>query len=463
MSLTTVIFVHGFISSPDVWQPFVNRLTLDKDFPHDRFRFLTFAYPTRMLELNPARRIPSIRDCGDELANFIKLHCADADALFLVGHSMGGLVIESMLAAKLKGFAADLKRIRGVIQFATPNRGSNMLSDVRSIVRKLTGENPQDTSLRTLDEDTDDVLREVERGILRATAVTPTTCPIAFQVFYGMEDKIVPKVSARGSFDEVSALPGDHSTILQGGGGRDDDPNDLRYLSLKDALLDPVGHPSIYEISLFEVNLSIEPASSAVTFQIPNLDNPVSFTTENKALRTITFTFSQKNRCHIPYKQVYRSTKGFVQFISTNKVNEAGAVDKSTYRSEGKIYTYVFTPDHGDTFTMCLCIFNGFGDKDRSWHNHMDPSAHYRLFRFTLDLRAYQAAGYTFSPEPRLCYYPGDTEDHDLCEMRKNAPGEPHPPQPAESPWFLTWELEGVQGGVVDLVWDLKPPADPPA
>ncbi len=459
MSLTTVVFVHGFISSPDVWQPFVDRLKLDKDFLPERYRFLTFAYPTRILELNPAKRIPSIRDCGDELANYIKLRCADAEALFLVGHSMGGLVIEAMLAAKLKGFATDLNRIRGVIQFATPNRGSNMLSDTRSIITKLTGRQPQEEGLRTLNEDTDDILRDVERCILRATAITKYACPIAFQVFYGMEDNIVSKVSARGPFDEVGALPGDHSSILHGSGDQDDDPNDLRYLSLKDALLNPMGHPSIYEISLFEVNLSVKPVSRELTFQIPNLDVPVSVKTDNVAQRTITFTFSDKNRCHTPYKQVYRSTKGFVEFLSTSSQNEASSVDKSTYRSEGKLYTYVFTPDHGDTFSMRLRIYNGFGEGNRSWHNHMDPSAHYQRFRFTLDLRAYDAAGYTFSPEPRLCYYRGETEDHLLCDKREEV--EPWPPLVAESPWLRTWDLERVQGGVVDLVWDVNAPAAP--
>jgi pimeloyl-ACP methyl ester carboxylesterase len=459
MGLTTVVFVHGFISSPIIWKPFTDRLQLDKDFPADRFRFLTFAYPTRILELNPTKRIPSIGDCGDELANFIKLRCADAETIFLVGHSMGGLVIEAMLAAKLKGCATDLKRIRGVIQFATPNRGSNMLADTRSIITKLTGKQPQEEGLRTLNEDTDDVLRDIERGILRATAITKYTCPIAFQVFYGVQDNIVSKVSARGPFDEYCALPGDHSTILQGGGNQDDDPNDLRYFSLKDALLNPMGHPSIYEIGLFQVALSVKPVSREISFQIPNLDVPVSVQTDNVATRTITFTFSDKNRCHNPYKQVYRSTKGYVEFLSTSSENEASSIDKSTYRSEGKLYTYVFTPDHGDTFSMRLRIYNGFGEGNRSWHNHMDPSAHYQRFRFTLDLSAYNTAGYTFNPEPRLCYYIDDTEDHDLCDKRED--GTPYASLPSDSPWLRTWELEAVQGGVVDLVWDLKPPATP--
>jgi pimeloyl-ACP methyl ester carboxylesterase len=457
MPLTVVVFVHGFISSPAVWQPFTKRLQTDADFPADRFRFLTFAYPTRFLDLSPGRRIPSIRECGDELAGYLKLNCADATSIFLVGHSMGGLVIEAMIASKLAGKAMDLQNIAGVIQFATPNRGSNMLSDTRSILTKIFGRQPQDEGLRTLSDDTDSVLRDIDRGVLRSTSLTKYTCPIAFQIFYGLEDNIVPEVSARGPFDDAIALPGDHSSILNGGIDRKDDPNDLRYGHLKDALLNPLGHPSIYEITSFEVSVAVQPVSKEISFQIPNLDRPVSVQTDNIAVRTITFKFSDKNRCHTPYKQVYRSVNGYVEFLTTSSENEASSIDKSTYRSEGKIFTYVFTPDHNDTFSMRLRIYNGFGDGNRSWHNHMERNAHYQSMTVNLDLSKYEAEGYTITREPRFCYLPGDSEDHELCAQREFSDSLLQ--SPSSSTWKRTWELKDVRGGIIDLVWDVKPPA----
>ena len=456
--ITTVVFVHGFNSGPDIWDPFRERMKDDPDFASDRFQTLAFSYPTSLLQLSPTRRIPSIRDCGDALAGYLKLRCKNTGPIFLVGHSMGGLVIEAMMVNTLRAKrGADLKQVRGVILFATPNRGSNTLAGVRELLSKVVS-NPQDEGLRTLNEDADDVLRDIEDNVLRATAFKEDKCPIAFQVFYGLEDNVVPKVSARASFNEYGALPGDHHTIVDGGPKRKGDPDDSRYAALKDALLNPVGHPEIYEIDLFEVSLQIEPVSRSITFQIPNMDRALSIQTDNVALRTLTFQFADKNRCHNPYKQVYRSVDGLVEFVSTTAVNQANPVDKSTYRSEGKIYTYVFTPDHGDSFTMRLRIYNGFGQDNRSWHNHMDPKAHYRRMRLQLDLQKYAEAGYTLDPEPRVCYYEGDnTEDHELCTQRKE--GKPLPSLPGDSAWLRTWELTDVQGGIVDLVWDVKPPA----
>ena len=462
MPVTYVVFVHGFCSSPQVWDPFINRLRTDPDFPREKFLFDTFAYPTKLVELNVKERIPSITDCGDALATYLKLNCAKADSIFLVGHSMGGLVIEAMISSKVKGRALDLKAVRGVIQFATPNRGANILSNTRAILSQLTGENPQEEGLRTLDEDTDTILRNIQRYVLNATAFTSETCPIAFQVFYGLQDNIVTKVSAGGPFDDVAALPGNHSTILNGGGDDPNDPDDSRYKALKDALLNPLGHPSIYEITQFDVSLQVEPMSRDMVIQIPDVDKPITDHTDNRAVRSITFKFSDKNRCHKPYKQVYRSVNGYVEFLTTNWKNEADSVDKSTYRSEGKIFTYVFTPDHDDTFSMRLRIYNGFGEGNRNWHNHMDPQAHYQRMTFQLDLQKFAAAGFTISTEPRLCYYTGDSEDHELCKQREF--GDPLTPLAPDSPWLRKWELGNIQGGIVDVMWDLNPaPATPPA
>ncbi len=456
MTITTVVFVHGFISSPGVWEPFLTRLRADEDFLPQRWKFVTFAYPTQLVEVNFSRRIPSIVDCGDALAGFIKRTCTDPGPLFLVGHSMGGLVIEAMITGRLRGNAMDLRRIRGVIEFATPNLGSNILNDTRSLLTRLMGkENPQEQGLRTLDSDTNAILRDLDRFVLRATELTRFTCPIAFQVFYGLQDNVVPRSSASALFDDATGLPGDHSSILHGSGDDPSDPDDSRYSALKDALLNPLGHPSIYEVTQFDVSLTVEPVSRDMVIQIPGLENPVSDHTDNIAVRAITFKFSDKNRCHAPYKQVYRSDKGYVEFLTTNWKNEASFADKSTYRSQGKIYTYVFTPDHDDTFSMRLRIYNGFGEGNRSWHNHMDPKAHYQRMRFQLDLQKYAAAGFTFSTEPRMCYFTDDTEDHELCAQRQF--GDPLLPLlPLDSPWLRTWELTDIQGGIVDVVWDFK-------
>lgn len=463
MPTTAVVFVHGFNSGPETWNSICNRLQADPGFPNDRFQLVRFKYPTQLFQINPVSRIPSVADCGDALGTFLDSTCADAGAIVLVGHSMGGLVIEAYLVGRLNGNGGQLKRIRGVIQFATPNRGSNALFNFRDLCSKIAGKNPQNEALQTLAENTDDTLRTIERQVLRASEITPTTCPIPFQVFYGMEDRIVTKVSARGPFDEPGALPGNHFEILNVDRvqGKDTDGAagypEQRYRALVKALLDPVGHPSIYEIERFAVLLQISPVSNDVSFQIPDLDHPLTVHTDNVATRTITIDFAAQNRCHIPYKQVYRSVDGHVQFLSA--MGPAKAVDDVTdgvYRSEGKVYTYIFTPDAQDSFSMRLKIFNGFGEGNRNWHNHMEKNAHYRKFVFTLDLSAYETAGFTLSKAPRLCRMLDDRRCEEVCKGMTF--GETTTPSlPSTSPWVQTWELPDVQGGVIDIAWDVAP------
>src|ERR1700722_7630252 len=128
MMRTTVVFVHGFISSPACWDPFVTRLEGDADFTTNGFTFKRFRYPTKFLEWNPSKRIPGIDECGAGLGAFLDT-LPECDQLFLVGHSMGGLVIQSYLAQKIGAQRGeDLKKIRSVILFATPNRGSMILN-----------------------------------------------------------------------------------------------------------------------------------------------------------------------------------------------------------------------------------------------------------------------------------------------------------------------------------------------
>ena len=87
----------------------------------------------------------------------------------------------------------------------------------------------------------------------------------------------------------------------------------------------------------------------------------------------------------------------------------------------------------------------------------MDAHAHYQLLRVKLDLSKYAEAGYTLSMEPRLCYYTGDSEDHTRCAQREFS--DPLSPLPSDSTWSRSWEVTDVRGGIIDLVWDVKPAA----
>jgi pimeloyl-ACP methyl ester carboxylesterase len=450
MLRTLVVFVHGFVSNSSCWDPFLKRLESDEDFIGKGYLFARFEYPTKFTEWNPSKRIPSIDECSNLLDLFLH-NQPKYDQLFLVGHSMGGLVIQSFLAQKIRAQRGnELSKIRSVILFATPNRGSTILGSLRGIFSKFR-KNPQEEDLRVLDKDIAEINDVITRSILAAKNVDKGCCPIPFRVFWGLQDDVVPEVSARGSFVEASALPGGHSEILQC------DPvetSDQRYPALKNALLDPVGHPSIYEIELFDVNLAVSPVAPVTTCTLSGDVKPFAIQTDNVAIRAIQIEFSQQNRCTTPYEQFYRSEQGLVELLSLTQPNNAPDEVKSEYYNTGKKFSYIFAPDQEKTFSIKLRIYNGFGEGQRSWHNHMKTDARYKLFRFTLNLQAYQNAGYHLSQVPDMFYYPQNIMDHNLCTNRV---GEiPLPYLPSTDPWLRTWEIPNINGGVVDLVWDVK-------
>jgi pimeloyl-ACP methyl ester carboxylesterase len=453
MLRTTVVFVHGFMSSPKCWDPFVTRLERDDELAGQGYRFTRFQYPTKFLEWNPSKRIPEIDECGKGLGDFLDKQ-PECDQLFLVGHSMGGLVIQSFLALKIQAQRGmDLAKIRSVILFATPNRGSTILSSLRGIVSKV-WKDPQEEELRVMDKDIAEMSEIITRSILAAKSVDDGCCPIPFRVFWGLQDDVVPEVSARASFVEASPLPGGHSEIIQ---PDSDDPEDPRYEALKGALLNPVGHPSIYEIDLFEVNLAISPAARETIFTLSGDVKPFTDKTDDVAIRTIRIAFSKQNRCSIPYEQFYRSDDGFVELLSLTKPNDALDEVKSEYYNTGKKFTYVFTPDRDKTFSIKLRIYNGFAEGQRTWHNHMKANGRYKLFRFILNLKGYQDAGYEISQDPNMYFHPQNIMDHTLCRSRVGEA--PWPYLPSTDPWLRTWEIPDIKGGVVDLVWDVKRPA----
>ena len=79
-----LIFVHGLISTPQMWRNVVNEMEMDPDL-RGRYQCMVFGYPTGN---PPAYSALKLRE---ELGKFHQMH-PDARRYVLVGHSMGGLV-----------------------------------------------------------------------------------------------------------------------------------------------------------------------------------------------------------------------------------------------------------------------------------------------------------------------------------------------------------------------------------
>ncbi|MGW7092316.1 alpha/beta fold hydrolase [Streptomyces sp. NPDC054874] len=206
-----VVFVHGFNSSAEMWDPLIS--SLDQDDGVTGVVALPFSYDTRLWQFAPVRRIPTFDTVADSLKEFLDTDAEDVDRLLLVCHSQGGLVAQRFLARMLgEGRGGDLARIQRVVLFACPNNGSQLALSLR---RGLLSRNPQERQLRPLDQQIADTQRIVLRDIVNARETTARTCPIPFSVYAGETDNVVPPGSALGTFPDTAVLPGDHSGVVR--------------------------------------------------------------------------------------------------------------------------------------------------------------------------------------------------------------------------------------------------------
>lgn len=227
-----VVFVHGFRSSPRMWDPFTRLMTSDADLAH--VVILRFAYATKIAQPHPLRNLPSFDTVADSLKEFFDTEAEGLECLVLVSHSQGGLVTQRFLTRMLaEGRGKDLRRIRRVVMLACPNTGSQMGLLLR---RTLVRVNPQERQLRPFDEQIADTRRMVLRDIVNARTVTARTCPISFSVYAGESDGVVTAASARDAFPDAAVLPGDHFTIAS-----PRDSSDRSYTTVKRHVLDAAG------------------------------------------------------------------------------------------------------------------------------------------------------------------------------------------------------------------------------
>ena len=291
-----IVFVHGFLEPEATWEPLINLLRRDPEVaPH--FDFVCFGYSTKAVEVKPHQRIPGIGEAAKALREFLDSKEFYDREITLVGHSQGGLVIQAYLADMLKhGQGESLSPIRQVITMATPSLGSTFLSPWRKLVGKFFS-NPQEQALRVLDPYTSETLNFIAQHVVHAKKCTNNQWPIPFHVFYGIQDNIVLEASARGVFpdENLTPLEADHFTIL-----RPSHRQDRRYTEFVEALLDPSGHSSVYEVELYETKVSVRPALDKQEFVCKHGETTRIVHSDNIGCIDRSVVFSRKNRCTEP-------------------------------------------------------------------------------------------------------------------------------------------------------------------
>ena len=232
-----IVFVHGIFSSSKTWGDFARLIMADAQLaPH--FDILMFEYFSPKAKLNPLTAIPDYNLIADALATFLKVETNSYKKIVLVAHSQGGLIVQRFLSRTVTASRAEtLSRITRVIFFACPNSGAELFLSLR---RRFMRNNPQEMSLRPINEAILDAQRIVLERVVYAREDTVDRRHIPLVVYAGESDGIVTPASARGVFPHVEAIPGNHSSILVAQSHVDRNYRALQY-ELNTALSSPAG------------------------------------------------------------------------------------------------------------------------------------------------------------------------------------------------------------------------------
>jgi hypothetical protein len=212
-----VVFIHGLFSGPTTWGPLQHLLERDRDIQRNEVKvdLKFFPYDSPKFKLNPLRRIPNLNDIAESLKSYLDIGCEEYEALILISHSQGGLVLQRYLQRQLNDERGlDLQRIKKIVMFACPNSGSELFLTARKWVFFFFPHS-QAKELGTLNDAIAESQRKVIHNVVRATSQTPNECRIPIFSYFGQTDNIVRPVSAMGLFLETGSMPGDHFTIIQ--------------------------------------------------------------------------------------------------------------------------------------------------------------------------------------------------------------------------------------------------------
>ena len=102
-----------------------------------RYEFVTWDYPTKWVELNLLGRIPSLQEIGRSLAAEIDLPQYRGRRVTFVGHSQGGLVIQSYIAALLQAVKAQLRDVNRRSSVPPPAKGLDDGEDASATVPQV--------------------------------------------------------------------------------------------------------------------------------------------------------------------------------------------------------------------------------------------------------------------------------------------------------------------------------------
>ena len=452
-----LVLVHGFNSSEATWDLLGSRLLSDSEINRD-FEVQRFDYSELTGILNNPPSVASIAELFSAFLDGLAAYTSDQGKeedryidITLVGHSMGGLIIQRSLIGWLEaGRGRKVARIRQVIQFATPNFGSGLLKNSRLTLGLLIP-NAQDAALGVFSEETRAIEDAMRERVVFVQERGANHYPVPFHCFWGEDDRIVNPVSARGIFASGSALPGGHMEVHRVAA-------DKSWEVFRDALLHPHGHANVTEVEAFRMEVKVWPLPTGTPIQAHHgvTDRVVVCDNAAHVLREV--TFGANNICRSLFDLKYGTRNGGWMEVTPPAKHNTPKDRLRFYHDNGVDAFFCITPEPRETATLECVVYKGFDAGHRDFHMHLGRDKYFRRISYQIDLTEYVKAGWGVTP-PALFYQADEPEDHALCEFREKLPPDPaHEHDPAG---IWKWDLEFVREGVVDFAFEVTPPARP--
>jgi hypothetical protein len=453
-----IVFVHGIAGHHrTTWQAPDNKdaywpAWVAQDFPHAQVYALHYnAAPSRWL----GPTMPLIERGKNLLNLFHAMGIFRLPSVFIV-HSFGGLVLKQLWrSARDQGHQEALVSIKAIIFLATPHQGSLLGYLNRLHLLEVAGRTTQ--TAEDL-EHHNQLLLDLDE-FYRAHPIPMNFVYYETQAtaFGPLSAKVVDEGSASLVLPEGKVFPvpllADHLTICK-------PPTREHEIALRigsnlksivKALFEPRPRSDRFEIDNYEITLAVEPREMQ-DFPFAEGNRTRIVRCDNFAKLQECVTFAADNQLQAPFTLRYFTKRnGFINFW-TDHTNEASAEEKARYAEYGVDVTFTFTPDPAETYCLHMEIYKGFDEGQRCMARRLVPWAHYKRVRFTLDLDAYVNKLYAVDGEPQLYRH-----------FNYEISATPEPigqllPVKQLKPNVWQWELEDVDRGVLNLIWDMIPP-----
>lgn len=212
-----------------------------------------------------------------------------------------------------------------------------------------------------------------------------------------------------------------------------------------------------FDIAQFHTSIAIRPLPHVERISVQHGNVTRIVETDNVASVRREVTFADAMQPDRVFEIRYSTQSGgFVKSHWEGAENLAGSADLGRYDDYGTECLFAFVPVRGrlGPYSLEVEVIGGFGAGHRDVHFHLGKNRRYRKLTYTLDLTSYTDSGYWVSDGPRLLLHGNDPQHRELDRLSRMDDFAPvHPQKPGL--WY--WEFHDVEGGLVDIRWNIEP------